>query len=103
MNQTQKESQESVQSRGFDIDALKKVLRKTLGSPQGCSIDLSAPLKMLGLTSLGAIALQYQLAQLFNVIVPLEILLGDQPFETVLDDIHQQRETIFVGATGDAP
>lgn len=102
MNESKREGQKTAQPRGYDIDTLMKVLRKALGAPQGHGIDLGAPLKALGLTSLGAIALQYQLSQLFNLIVPLEILLSDQPFDTVLDGIHQQREAIFVGAGGEA-
>lgn len=97
MKNSQSDSQWDTASRGYDIDALKRAVRKALGTPQGHSIDITAPLKALGLTSLGAIALQYQLSQLFGLIVPLETMLSDKPFCTVLDDIHQQRVAIFGG------
>jgi acyl carrier protein len=84
------------------MDALLKVVRKALGAPQACKVDVASPLKALGLTSLGAIALQYQLSQLFGLIVPLEILLGDLPFEKTLNDIQSQRDAIFVNTQGEA-
>jgi acyl carrier protein len=97
MKNAQRDVQSRATSRSYDIDALMKVVRKALGVPQGQSIDIAAPLKALGLTSLGAIALQYQLSQLFGLIVPLETMLGDKPFCTVLDDINEQCEAIFGG------